>query len=200
MATNKPPKHGIFDVAKPGSGQLPASGNSRSVIVSNRPVIKDPMVSEPTKPEATPEAPSTKKIRIEPLHDTAEAPTPEPETAPEPTVVVDDKPVTVTPETTVADIAPNALEEPVAIPQPSEAREAEDELNRKRVARLQKMIDEEEYFLPIKTVEERRSRKVAIIGTITIILLAAAWYNIALDAGLLPNTYDLPHTSFFTVK
>lgn len=199
MASNNKPKPGIFDVAKPGRGGLPASANSRSVIVSNRPVMKDPMMSEP-EPQAEPEpAVRTQKIKVQPLHDTTELATAEQTPEPEPTVTVDDKPVKVTSETTVADVAPESLE-PVAIPEAGEERESDDELNRQRVARLQKMIEEEEYFLPIKTVEERRSRKVAIIGISTIIILAAAWYNVALDAGLLPNTYDLPHTSFFSIK
>ncbi|CAN5167539.1 hypothetical protein BH09PAT3_BH09PAT3_0020 [soil metagenome] len=102
------------------------------------------------------------------------------------------------PTTLIADVA----EEPVniAVPSEAEARESDKKVARDRAARLAKMIEEEEYFLPIQTLEERRSRRVAIFGLLLIIVLAVAWYDIALDAGLLSNTYNLPHTSFFTVK
>lgn len=86
-----------------------------------------------------------------------------------------------------------------AVPADRDKREEETEVARERAARLEKLIEDEAYFLPIETLEQRRSRKVAIIGLLLIILLAAAWYNMALDANLLPNTYNLPHTSFFDV-
>ena len=198
MADDKRPPRTVFDVTKPGKGGLPASSTTRPVIITNRPVIKDPMVNEQTPESAVTATPSNKKLTITPIHDDV-APKAESAEEPMPNITVDDKPVEVTPETTVADVAPEGSQ-PVAIPAEGEEREAENELARKRAARLQKMIDEEEYFLPIKTEEERRSRKVAIIGIALIVVLAAAWYNTALDAGLLPNSYDLPHTSFFTVK
>jgi len=69
-----------------------------------------------------------------------------------------------------------------------------------REAKLQEMIEDEQYFLPINAAQERRSRRVAIIGLVVIVVLALAWYNVALDAGLLPNQFDVPHTSFFTIK
>ncbi len=201
MANKKQPPRTVFDVAKPGKDGLPTSATTRPVIVTNRPVIKDPMVNDP---QPSPQPSSSKKITITPLHDDVEpekpqaAPKPEPQT--DSTVAVNDKPVTVTPETTIADVAPPESLDPAGVPTTGEERDAESELAHKRAARLQKMIDEEEYFLPIKTVEERRSRKVAIFGILLIIILAAAWYDVALDAGLLPNTYNLPHTSFFTVQ
>lgn len=190
MADKKQPSPGIFDIARPGSGGLPASSTSRSIISSNRPLMRDPMMSEPSEGDLTPpkEAPKpSPKMVIQPLHDTTEpepvAPAKPPEGFPEP----------------VPDAAVK-LEDAPGVPLDSEEREVDSELARKHAARLQKMIEEEEYFLPIKTVEERRSRKVAIFGILLIVVLAAAWYNSALDAGLLPNIYNLPHTSFFTVK
>jgi hypothetical protein len=188
MADKKQSSPGIFDIAKPGKGGLPASSSGRPIIVSNRPLMRDPMMAEP-QPDDDPApvetaqaAKPSQKLVIEPLHGDTQ-PEPAPESVPEP----------------VPDVAVKPEDIP-GVPQASEEREVDTELARKHAARLQKMIEEEEYFLPIKTVEERRSRKVAIFGILLILVLAAAWYNTALDAGLLPNTYNLPHTSFFTVK
>lgn len=159
--------------------------------------MRDPMMSEPSEGDLTPPKESPKpspKMVIQPLHDTTE-----PEAAPEQAEpVVPAKPPEGFPEP-VPDAAVKPEDAP-GVPLDSEEREVDSELARKHASRLQKMIEEEEYFLPIKTVEERRSRKVAIFGILLIVVLALAWYNTALDAGLLPNTYDLPHTSFFTVK
>jgi len=226
MTNKKQPARMIFDVAKPGKGGFPASATTRPVIVTNRAVIKDPMVTEPQSAPVLPTAKPSKKIVITPLHqnvapetDQPKAETPPVETSPSETPpdaeaaekqpVVEAKPDAEAPK--VSTTPPEGFPEPVAdaalapegmpgVPADPEERDAESELARKRAARLQKMIDDQEYFLPIKTMEERRSRKVAIFGLLLIILLAAAWYDIALDASLLPNTYDLPHTSFFTVK
>lgn len=204
MATKKQSSSGVFDVSKPGKSGLPASSTTRAIIVSNRPLMRDPMMSEPSKGDLTP--PPVKpspKMTIQPLHDTVEH---EPKAEPAPQANVQAaQPAEVTPKPPEGfpEPAPDAAikpEEAPGVPPENEEREVDTELARKHAARLQKMIEEEEYFLPIKTMEERRSRKVAIIGLLLIIVLAAAWYDVALDAGLLPNTYDLPHTSFFTVK
>ena len=102
------------------------------------------------------------------------------------------------PDTTIDDVAPEP--DTTAIPPSRKDRDEETEVARARAIRLQKLIDEEEFFLPIETLEERRSRRVAIFGLLLIIVLAAAWYDVALDASLLPNSFNVPHTSFFTVK
>lgn len=235
MVKKKQPARTIFDVAKPGKGGLPASATTRPVIVTNRPVITDPMVTEPQLTPVLPAVKPSKKIIITPLHQNIVPETDQPKAETPPSEITSIKtPPTKAPlaesstaentvESPMAEAKPDAeapkisatppegFPEPVAdaalvpgdapgVPAEPDERDAESELARKRAARLQKMIDDEEYFLPIKTVEERRSRKVAIFGLLLIILLAAAWYDIALDASLLPNTYDLPHTSFFTVK
>ena len=66
-------------------------------------------------------------------------------------------------------------------------------------AQIDQMVDEEKYFLPVNRMEQRRQHFV-IIGAIIAILLAVAWLDIALDAGLLHNNYNLPHTHFFSLK
>lgn len=155
-----------------------------------------PATETDTKAGAQPEAP------INDNADKSEA-TEEPvaKTAPvtDITPVTDQQPATATkPAAPQPEVKPETTE--AAVPADHDTREAESEVARERAARLEKLVESEEYFLPIETVEQRRSRRVAIFGLLLIIILAAAWYNVALDAGLLPNTYNLPHTTFFSIK
>ena len=71
MAEAKKPTKKIIDVKHPG--QTAPSGTSKSVIVTNRPIMKDPMVvDDEVKPEETPTAPTYKsggEAVIKPLSD-----------------------------------------------------------------------------------------------------------------------------------
>lgn len=206
---------GVFDISKPGSAHIPASPNSRPVMITNRPVIKDPMVNEVAveDPKPEPKQQPTKKIVITPLHDNI---------VPEDKIVVSDVvtvepvvPVIEKPETK-PDVADEVVPElpkmlnpimPAGVPvlkdekqlTPEQA-EAAAKAAQERAAKVRQAIEKEQYFLPINAIEEQRSRRVAILGLLLIIVLAVAWYDIALDAGLLTNMYELPHTHFFTVK
>jgi hypothetical protein len=198
---------GVFDISHPGKGGIAASSTSRPVIIKHQ-LMPDPMVNTDRQPDLPVVLPSkaATKVRIAPLHDDIDAdgiqdPPKAAKEVPEPVpnVVVADKPeVKITSETKIADVAPEP--DTSGIPESPDEREADNRMAREKAAKLQRMIDNEEYFLPIETLEERRSRKVAIFGVILIVVLAIAWYNVALDAGLLENTYNLPHTTFFTVK
>lgn len=62
---------------------------------------------------------------------------------------------------------------------------------------LSQLIEDKEYFLPINTAEHRRSLIVVVLGAVVILVLAAAWVNIALDAGLIDIPGIKPLTNFF---
>ena len=70
-ASASPPK--VFDVAHPGQS-LPSS-SGKPIIVSHRSLVRDPMMTPEAatentdEPQSAPVLPSTKKTRIEPLHD-----------------------------------------------------------------------------------------------------------------------------------
>lgn len=68
----------------------------------------------------------------------------------------------------------------------------------KHDAEIQKLIDSRTYSLPIKTVEQRRSKRVVILGVLLSLVLIAAWINIALDAGLIEIGGVKPVTHFFS--
>ena len=218
-----------MDVSHPGKGHVPTSGSSKPIIITNRPVMQDNVINEtPSDDRATaPPLTRPKKVVIMPLtEDTSTVTVDTPDTAaPEPTPEPAVEPV-ATPEPVAnpaPDITPPELK-PEEAPQPEPAKpEAEpavavpaakrddkqlspmqnDEalrLAQERAARLQHMVEKEQYFLPINAVEERRSRRVALLGLLLVVLLALAWYDVALDASLVPNTFNLPHSSLFTLK
>lgn len=250
----------VFDVAKPG--RTAASSTSKPVIITNRPVMQDPMVTapKPDEPTGAPPLKTAGKLVIKPLHDDLAVDKPEPAKANESTdtpisikVDLQAEPEADTPEETPDDSAVSPSQEaeatdskepetiafsktttgtptknpevadnqlkpakapvsdvssPAAVPAVDrtdkqltpEQSEAALKAARERATELQEIIDKQEYFLPIKTVEQRRSRRFAILGLLLIILLGLAWYDVALDAGLLTNTYNLPHSHLFTVK
>jgi hypothetical protein len=221
-------KSGVFDVARPGSGQIATSTTSKSTIISSHPTMRDPMMVSPSNdadkpaeaPETAPVLAPTKKKVIMPLSDmkaSAESESPATEEAEpaeatqepqatEPVAAAEEEPVVQTESgkpVTVLEPASNAgvpsekrEEKALSTEQIAAAKKTAEE----REAKLREMVEDEQYFLPINAAQERRSRRVAIIGLFVIIVLALAWYNVALDAGLLPNQFNVPHTGFFTIK
>lgn len=218
------PKPAVFDVAKPGAPALATSSTSRPIIIKHQ-NVPDPMVNEKPSPEPTENerqtaptllSPSAKKIVIQPLHDAEEKvdvkpsePT-KPTTEPAPEIDItaalktdkpEPKPEPAKEEPTPPKPEPKpvVVEPKVEIPKDKPVIDDEAVLA-ERAAQVQKLVASQEYFLPIETIEQRRTKRTAILGVLSIIVLLAAWYNVSLDAQLLPNTYNLPHTSFFGAK
>lgn len=79
----------------------------------------------------------------------------------------------------------------------SKVEEAEEARKKKQEEELQKLTDSKQYYLPINTVEKRRSKRIVAGGVLLSVLLAVAWFDIAVDAGLLPSANSIPHTHFF---
>lgn len=75
---------------------------------------------------------------------------------------------------------------------------AELEASAKAQDEIDTLIAEKTYFLPINSVELRRTQHVAVFGTLIIILLALAWLNVALDAGFITIPGIAPVTHFFS--
>lgn len=239
--SNKPTStNQIIDVAHPGKS-APA-GNSKSVIVSNRPLLRDPMVVSDTtaadratsnsKSETILAKTSNKSNRLltAPLLETEEAPAADQTTKPdeakpdietsqavEPAPVPDEpnlpdattdvgvdkqpaKPVT-SPEN---NLHPSDPEEPPADEaQPSKEEaakqlEAEDSEEAKRQAAIDKLADSKQYYLPINSVEKRRSKRFVLVGVVLSLLLIVAWADIALDAGLIHIGNVKSPTHFFS--
>lgn len=244
-ANSKP----VMDVSHPNKSA--PSPNSKSVIVPNRPIMKDPMVKE----DASAEQPSQSKpvkIKVEPLSapllDTKselkiiKSKADEDEEAsnkPEPTKVVttetketepDLEPTKETKPETKADAEPapeeeikHEIPEPKADPkneevqkepeavkdiEPEETEKTDEALSpgkakpptepNKTTGNVDKLIESKKYFLPINSVEKRRSKRVVAFGILLSLLLIVAWIDIALDAGLIEINGIKPVTHFFS--
>jgi hypothetical protein len=65
-------------------------------------------------------------------------------------------------------------------------------------ANLNKIAVAKTYFLPINQVVRRRSKQVAIAGTVLAVLLGLAWLDVSMDAGLISVPGVKPVTHFFS--
>ncbi len=220
----------IADVAHPNKSA--PSGNSKSVIVTSRSRVQDPMVNVPDPEAETASSEKSKKLDIKPLTapvlstlhapvETAEAiaesAVAEAAPATNPAPVVDPAP----PKHVKLNLQPlpsNKTEaEKTETPAPEEPEEAAVQKKRagkanaaeadqealdaekaKADAALQKLADSKQYFLPINTLEKRRSKRFVAFGIVLSLLMIIAWANIALDAGLITIDGVKPLTNFFS--
>lgn len=217
MADDKKPTPNkkIVDVAHPGESA--PSPNSKSVIITHRPTVKDPMVNE-AKSDTEGSEPSqslsrTHQTVLQPLPST-DAETPEPkteETAPaEPTDTPEPEPVAAptpapepkpAPETAVkppeqTSTGTSATVGTKDVQTESEAAVAEDEAA-KYQEKLDAMVESKQFYLPINTIEHRRTKQFIVLGAILSVVLALVWLDIALDSGLLHIDGVKPLTNFF---
>lgn len=206
----------ISDVEHPG--KTAANPTSKSIIIKNGPIIKDPMVVEDTatKPDDDTtqnvvKAGGSSKIKLQPLptSDSSEAIKDIP--AADSSTKIDDedkptkdsapeKPVEETagvPKNDTASESPNVS---TAKPTNSPAEEEVAEASRKAEhdANLQKILDSKTYYLPINAVEKRKTKRFVLLGITLSIFLILVWINIALDAGLIEINGISPLTSFFS--
>lgn len=206
MAKTKKPAgtKGIMDVTHPDTAA--PSGNSKSVIVSNRPLLQDPMVvaeeDKKTPSETSPEketsaTDSPPEIRppnndskiVKPDSDDASPSSP----ADEPDTGEGDK-----------DTKPEAAPETAADKSPAKndkippKPDAEAEEQAKHQAAIDKLADGKKYYLPIDTIEKKRSQRFVALGVLFSLLLILAWADIALDAGLIQLGSIKPVTHFFS--
>jgi hypothetical protein len=217
----KKPK-AIIDVAKPGTSAPSTSG--KPVIVTNRPMLKDPMVvdKQPTHSKPAESATTAEPENTDPELLTAveakkvDAPketiadTPESKTQPTDEVDLSKKEEKADaqkpgqPDTKTAAQADSAEgadetagEEATAVKSDAQ-QEAEAAAIAEHDAATQKLIDDKQYFLPINAIEKRKSKRFVALGIVLSVLLALAWVDIALDAGLVHINGVKPVTHFFS--
>jgi outer membrane biosynthesis protein TonB len=186
----------IVDVAHPDS--VKADATSIPIIVKHGPMLKDPMMAEgkpaeksETKKEEN--SPVVTKIQLKPVSadDNDAKPAkkeekpaepvakPEPEPEPEP----ETSPEEPQPEEAAAAEEPADGEEllPGAVPTDPAAAKAAREAAEKQLA-LDKLEADGTYFLPITTAEKRKARTF-LVALLVVIVLGAAGFLAALDAG-----------------
>lgn len=68
------------------------------------------------------------------------------------------------------------------------------------IREIDQIVESGRYFLPINQLEKRHNRKMVLFGLVICVVLLVAWLDIALDAGIIPDSNNLPHTHFFIVR
>jgi len=211
-AAGKKPAKGAKKTSKPDvdkPGKSAPSATSKPVIVTNRPILQDPMVVDEdaaSKKETTSKEDLTHSSgsRVKPLEEPARADAdteksqpiedkqPEPDKQAEPeNKTTDEKPgkektQPAGDETDDKDGAP-------AKPEPSKTAE-----QTKQAVGVQKLIDSKKYELPINAVEKRKTKRFMVLGILLAVLLTLAWIDIAADAGLIQIDGFKPVTHFFS--
>jgi hypothetical protein len=163
MATTKDNNKKTMDISKPGKTSPDTSG--RPVLVTHRPIVQDPMVNQPDAEEAQYTAEPKKEVVshttkvLQPVDttlkrdDTEEAKPANDETESEDSAVVD------------------AVVEKAA----TDTKLREGELSpedKAKKEKIEKLIADKTYFVPIGQAARRRNRRVAlIIGIITTLLI-----------------------------
>ena len=179
----------IIDVARPN--ETAPSDTSVPVIVNNRPLLRDPMMANESqsidKPATeTPKlSPTATKINIQPLGYKEDE-----------VVDTEDKgkesdKVEIVPAEEVAPSTQDQSENIISVENQAETKTAEEknviesEEQAKYDADLQELVVSKKYYLPINTVQKRRTKRFVAIGVGVTILLVVIWIDIALDAGLI---------------
>lgn len=203
MADENNPK--IIDVTKPGQSAPDAS--ARPIIVSHRPIVKDPMVSAggKTDPDTSSaielvEGPSTIHAgnNIEPSAELKAQTEAQAKTKNPP--VTTDKPksdsAVKSEDSKKEDEAPKSSDaaavETVAgetqTKKETEKLEAEEKAKQEA---LEKLIESKQYFVPIGQAKKASSSRVAVVLLI-VIILAAVGFDLAVDAGLIKTDLFVP--------
>jgi hypothetical protein len=242
MANAKPKKDvanpGVFDVSKPGKSAPTAT--AKPIIVTNRPMLQDPMVVEESGKET--ESPAKAKVTIQPITitsaddaesddkitvTTSETKSEEPKQEPtEPVAPPQPKPAAevAAPAERPDEVAPVEEPKPEPVPVPDKekaeepapegteevtdkplapgeedaaAKKAEEE-KAEHEAAISKLVENQQYFLPINSVEGRKTKRFIALGILLILVLGVAWVDIALDAGLVHIGGLKAVTHFFT--
>jgi hypothetical protein len=229
-------KH-IIDVQAPGTSA--PSLTSKPVIVTNRALLRDPMMADDTqatdedepKPAADQPAdmltPSHEAV-VKPLNDSAAGddsapddegrPPEESQSKEEPAgsaVPVETSSATEDDTSTPKENEPadTASDEPAGFagsepgpgdnPKPPAApaakqAEAEAAAQARHEAEIQQLVDSRQYELPIRTAEQRKSKRFVLLGAALAVILIVIWLDIALDAGIIKLGGLRAPTHFFS--
>jgi len=189
-------KH-VPDVEKPGKSA--PTTTSKPVLVSNRPILKDPMVvvdeegdqKESEAPAKKEPSRSTPPVIQPPDEPKSEDKPPEPPAiSPEPPKADEPETPNKPPEDEPA--SPKVAEpEPAGSDQTKPTTDAEKKLaaeaakHAEHEAEIQKLVDEGQYILPINTAEKRKAKRFMVLGVVLAVFLVLAWLDIALDARII---------------
>lgn len=178
----------VIDIVHP-KGARKVDETSKPIIVTNRPMVKDSMLTQSTDESTYRTTPAAHEMVVTP---------PESSAVSEPEADADPNPQS------------NASAEQTDTPPPEELADSQQSVTSGKdgdstsdstetvdSSETDALIEQKTYFLPINAALHRRSKRVAGIGTILIVVLLLAWFDIALDAGIIDIPALHPVTHFF---
>lgn len=195
---------------------------SKSVIVTNRPLLKDSVEDDDAGTKIEVETTAKKTIAhtadtIKPSQPTEELKIPAgPAAKPEPADEPADEEIDEKPEEELTEEAASNKTAPKETPKevPAEADDAkepgqeevqvqestlkEDKQQAQHDAAVEQLVNSRKYELPINAVEKRKTMHFVVLGIFLSVLLVLIWVDIALDAGLIKINGVSPVTHFFS--
>jgi hypothetical protein len=188
----------VNDAAKEAVATLTDTAD-RDVVAEAETATDEPIVDDTAnlpEPDVTTTEPVVED-EPEPIVDSIpDSPPPDAKPAPEakPAPVVPTAQTTPVPSSGTDAVDPTAKDAPGSDAEVAEAEEA----IAKQDAALEKLVESKQYFLPINALEKRRTKRFVVLGVVLALVLAAAWADIALDAGLITIHGIKPVTHFFS--
>ena len=184
-----------MDVTKPNAA---AESSSRPIIVTNRPLLQDPMVTDsaPTdtdgepKPVQAPIAGSSKKI--EPLSEGPAEKEDQEEMTGDVTTDVDISEPVESEANSDDDESKTqaAVVDAVVAGSTKSTEQLADEEEAARQEKVQKLIESKKYVVPLGQVSKRKKNQQSVIILTVLLLLVGAY--VAADMGFIPLPFDLP--------
>jgi hypothetical protein len=204
----------ISDITSDDS--VAATSSSRPMIVSNRPIMRDPMMVQATEPPASIQESDPAGVPPLSSYNGSTGSVLAPPSVTKKKLTPPSEKLT---EPRIADVIPNTKIDVVgvvthdSIPESEKVKQADgseadenkglddpndvvDTKEADEIAQVAKLVESHTYALPINAVQRRRSQQVAVFGLVLIVLLAFAWLDLASDIGLIKVPY-LPVTHFF---
>lgn len=168
---------------------------TKSTPMKLKPLQEPTAAPEAEAPEPTAESSAKKESKLAAA--TAEPNTKPTEVAAKP-AEANDTTTAEKPEAEPAKDQPETTDSEATKPVDPAAEEAKAAEQAKHDATIQKLIDSKQFYLPINSVEKRKTKRFVVLGIILSLLLAFAWTDIALDAGLVQISGIKPVTHFFS--
>ncbi len=187
----------LTDVS-PSRNTVP-SPNSKNVIITNHPTIKDNTIKSDDLDKES--SSLNHKINIQPINMINDK---SPDVVPEEKKLVEKNEQPIVNETT-GSISPDKPQyETINIAKDADTNINQDNQDKKKIDeqialnnKQDELIDLKKYFLPINSVRNKKNKKFLILGVVLIIVLMLVWLDVSLDAGIFHIAGIKPVTNFF---
>lgn len=179
----------VDGVSKPGT--TPPDSSAKPIIVSHKPMIKDPTVTDDANTESSEvpsqqeqKAPSSSNKVIEPLNSDAEEPKEDD--------IKSDEEESESSEESEKDSNEEAIIDTVVSQNESKNKDKKrDEQELKRVTEIENNIESKKYFVKVKAPKKKRNKR-ALLITLLVVLLGLVGVGLAADSELIKLPFDLP--------